>query len=198
MEQPDPFDQEIVDDLFKDLEHKKTKHPYVEPQVKDAQTIETRTQATNNEFLELKQDFDKVNDVATELKSQTDAINLIDDILDEGNLFNNISTEDIWREDDLFDNDDTQTIKNVSKVISDVAKPDGTVFDDINFKINEPVETITIPDSIEIINIEDDIDIPSVDGIVTDTIHKVKIITTNSNQLHLASNRIKKKYLRQK
>ena len=50
VEQLDPFEQEIVDDLFKDLEHKKTKHPYVEPQVKDAQTIETRTQATNNEF----------------------------------------------------------------------------------------------------------------------------------------------------
>ena len=50
VEQLDPFEQEIVDDLFKDLEYKKTKHPYVEPQVKDAQTIETRTQATNNEF----------------------------------------------------------------------------------------------------------------------------------------------------
>ena len=74
MEQPDPFDQEIVDDLFKDLEHKKTKHPYVEPQVKDAQTIETRTQATNNEFLELKQQFDKVDNVATKQKLQTDAM----------------------------------------------------------------------------------------------------------------------------
>ena len=74
MEQPDPFDQEIVDDLFKDLEHKKTKHPYVEPQVKDVQTIETRTQATNNEFLELKQQFDKVDNVATEQKLQTDAM----------------------------------------------------------------------------------------------------------------------------
>ena len=74
MEQPDPFDQEIVDDLFKDLEHKKTKHPYVEPQVKDAQTIETRTQAPNNEFLELKQQFDKVDNVATEQKLQTDAM----------------------------------------------------------------------------------------------------------------------------
>ena len=40
-ELPDPFEQEIVDDLLKALEHKKTKHRYVEPQVKDAQTIET-------------------------------------------------------------------------------------------------------------------------------------------------------------
>ena len=33
------------------------------------------TQATNNEFSELKQEFDKVNNAATEQKSQTDAIN---------------------------------------------------------------------------------------------------------------------------
>ena len=39
--------------MFKNLEHKKTKHPYVEPQVKDAQTIETETQVTNSEFSKL-------------------------------------------------------------------------------------------------------------------------------------------------
>ena len=87
-----------------------------------------KTQATNSEFFDLKQEFDKVNKVATEQKSQTDAITLIDDILDENNPFNNISTEyqDIWIEDDLFDNDNTETIKKVSKEIIDVvnlAKP---------------------------------------------------------------------------
>ena len=50
MKSPDPSEQEIVDDLLKDLEHKKIKHPYVEPQVKDAQTIETETQTTNSEL----------------------------------------------------------------------------------------------------------------------------------------------------
>ena len=50
VELPHPFEQEIVNDMFKDLEHKKIKHPYVELQVKDAQTIEMKTQATNNEF----------------------------------------------------------------------------------------------------------------------------------------------------
>ena len=50
VELPDPFEQEIVNALFKDLEHKKRKHPYVEPQVKDAQSTETETQATNSEF----------------------------------------------------------------------------------------------------------------------------------------------------
>ena len=89
----DPFEQEIVDDLFKDLEHKKTKHPHVEPQVKDAQTIEPETQTTNSDFSKLKQEFDKVDNVKTEKKSQTDAINLIDDILGEDNPFRNIDTE---------------------------------------------------------------------------------------------------------
>ena len=51
---PDPFEQEIADNKFKDLEHEKIKHSYVEPQNKDAQAIETETQATNNEFSELK------------------------------------------------------------------------------------------------------------------------------------------------
>ena len=85
VESPDPIEQEIVDDLFKELEHKKTKHSYVELQVKDDQTVETETQATKSEFSKLKQKFDKVNNAATEQKSQTDAINLRDNILDEDN-----------------------------------------------------------------------------------------------------------------
>ena len=137
----------------------------------------------------MKQEFVKVNNAATEQKSQTDAIKLIDDILDEDNPFNNVDSEDIWREDDIFDNDNTQAIKNISKEIIDVA---------------ESIETITVTDDndefnpIEIIAIEDNIDIPSDDGIATDATKKVKIITTNSNQLRLASNRMEKKYLRQK
>ena len=54
VELTDPFEQGIVDDLFKDLEHKKTKHLYVELLVKDAQTIETETQTINSEFSKLK------------------------------------------------------------------------------------------------------------------------------------------------
>ena len=66
VELPDPFEQEIVGDLFKDLEHQKTKHPHVKPQVKDAQTIETETQSTNSEFSKFKQEYYKVNNAATE------------------------------------------------------------------------------------------------------------------------------------
>ena len=46
--------------------------------------------------------------------------------------------------------------------------------------------------------IDDGIDIPSDDGISIYPSKKVKIITTNSNQLRLASNRIKKKDLGRK
>ena len=187
--------------MFKDLEHKKTEHPYVEPEVKYASTIEIETQATNNEFSELKKEFDRVNNVVKEQKTQTDAINLVDDILDEGNPFKHIATEDIWIEDDLFDNGDKQAIKDTSKEIIDVVGPN------IDISINEPIEpitipdhpeTISIPDDIETIFIKDDVDVPSDDGIAIDTPKKVKIITTNSNQLRPVSNRIKKKYLSQR
>ena len=107
VELPDPFEQEIVDNLFKELEHKKKKFPHVERQVKYAQTIETETQVTNSEFSKLKQEIDKVNNAATEQKSQTNTINLTDDILGEDNPFRNIDTEDIWIEDNLFDDYDT-------------------------------------------------------------------------------------------
>ena len=65
----DPLEQELINNIFKELEHKKTQYPYVEPQVQDPQTIETETQAIDDEFTQLKQEFDKVNDAATEQKN---------------------------------------------------------------------------------------------------------------------------------
>ena len=52
-------------------------------------------EAINDEFSQPKQEFEKINDVATEQKKQTDTINLIDDTLDEDNPFKNINTKDI-------------------------------------------------------------------------------------------------------
>ena len=146
----------------------------VEPLVKDAKTIETGTQTTNSEFSKLKQEFDKVNKAAIEQNSPTDAINLIDDI---------------WIEDSLFDTYDAEAIKNISKEMIDIVEPIETItVTDDNAKFN-PIETITIEDNIDILLDAD---------IAIDALKKVKIITTNSNQLRLASNRIKKKYLCQK
>ena len=49
----------------------------------------------------------------------------------------------------------------------------------------------------ETITIDDNIYIPSNDGIATDAPKKIKIIT-DTNRLRLASDRIEKKYFRQK
>ena len=35
VELPDQFEEDLIDDLFKDLEHKKTEHPDVEPETKN-------------------------------------------------------------------------------------------------------------------------------------------------------------------
>lgn len=60
--------------------------------------------------------MDKVNSAATVQKIQADAINLIDDILNENNPFKNINTEDIWIEDNQFDNNDRQNVKSVNPI----------------------------------------------------------------------------------
>ena len=132
----DPFEQEIVDDKFEDLEYKKIKYPYVEPQNKGAQTIETEMQTTDNEFSKLKQEFDKVNNALTEKKLQDDSINLIHDILDEENPFKNIDTEEIWIENGLFENDDGQDIKDISKEITYINEP---FFDIIEDDFKSPI-----------------------------------------------------------
>ena len=64
----DQFEEDLIDDLFKDLEHKKTEHPYVEPQVQDTVSIETETKNTNDKFFGLQQRFNEVNDAVTEQK----------------------------------------------------------------------------------------------------------------------------------
>ena len=66
----------------------------------------------------------------TEQKLQDDAINLIDNILDEDNPFKNIDTEDIWIEDGLFDSDNGQDIKVISKEIIDVNEPFSDIIED--------------------------------------------------------------------
>ena len=102
-EQPDQFEEELIEDLFKPLEHKKIEHPYVEAQVQDAETTETETKKEDNEFFDLQQKFDPIDNAVTEQKKQNDPKDLVDDVLDENNPFNNkINTENIYIEDNLF------------------------------------------------------------------------------------------------
>ena len=55
----------VIDD---DIEHKKATHPYVPPQVQTAPTIELETQKIDNKFVKLKEQFDRVGNVAAEQK----------------------------------------------------------------------------------------------------------------------------------
>ena len=59
---------DVIEILYDDVEHKKTTHPYISPQVQTAPTIETETQAIDDAFGPLKQEFDRVNKAATEQK----------------------------------------------------------------------------------------------------------------------------------
>ena len=93
VEKPDQFVEELIYRLFKDLEHKKVEHSYVKLTVQDAATIEKETE--NDKFLDLYRIFDEVNDGATQQKKDNEVIDLMDDINDEVNLFNNTFEADL-------------------------------------------------------------------------------------------------------
>ena len=77
------------------VEHKKEIYPYVPPQVQTADEIETETTLVDDEFTDLKTKYDEINDVATEEKKQQKITDLVDDVIDESNPFQNLGTEDI-------------------------------------------------------------------------------------------------------
>ena len=101
-------------------------------------------------------------------KKQNEVITLFDNILDEDNSFSNIKTDNIYIEDDLFDNNDSQEIKNIS---SDV------------------IETTDFSDGIEI---------PSDNELAADAPRKANIISTHPNRTRLEFCRILRKYQRQR
>ena len=115
-EVPEKFEEKVKQDLFKDLEHKKIEHPYVEPQVQDAEAIEIESKKENEEFDDLFLKYKEIDNAATEQKKENDIINLIDDVLDESNPSNTMKTEteDIFI-DDLFADTDQKDIKKVSE-----------------------------------------------------------------------------------
>lgn len=123
----------VIDILEEDIEHKKMAHPFVPPQVKTADKSEIETQARNDEFAKLKAEYNRINDAATEQKKQTEIIDLVDDIIDEKNPCPNLGTEDIWIDDDLFDNKDPQDIIDTSR---DIIK---------GIKDNDPFLDFSIP-----------------------------------------------------
>ena len=111
----DPSD-DVTDD---DIEHKKTTHPYVPLQVQTAPTIKLETQAIDNEFAKLEEQFDRIDNVAAEQKKQKQAVELVDEIIKEKNPFQNVGIEDIWIEDDLFHSKDSEPVIDASNRIID-------------------------------------------------------------------------------
>ena len=140
----------ILDD--ENIQHKKMTHPYVQPQVQTADEIETETRQVDDEFAKLKADFDQINDAGTEQKKQEKITDLVDDVIAEDNPFQYLGTEDIWIDDDIFDNQD---IVNVSKdILKGIKENDPyldfnistkTVIGDL-FELSD-IEKVTIKDS---------------------------------------------------
>ena len=69
---------------------------------------------------------------------------MIDDVIDKKNQFQNLGTEDIWIEDNLFDKNDSKKTIEISKdVLKDISK-------------NDPFLDFTVPTELVITNIFDD------------------------------------------
>lgn len=119
---------------------------------------------------------------------------MVNDILDDNNPYKNIGTEGIWREDNLFDNNDRQAVKNISKEILDTTNPINDIISidgDIPIEIDNeiPIETITIEDGIEI---------PSDDGMAIAAPKKSKNNNYKCKSGASCIRKNKKIYLRQK
>ena len=138
--EPKKFEKELKEDLYKDLEHEKIEHPYIEPQVQDAETTEKETKKEDDEFFDLDQKQNEIDNAATELKKQDYFIDLFDDMLDEDNPFNDtMKTEDLFIDDNLFDDTNQKEIKIVSE----------DVLQDMNIDQNKPLLQIYLKNGLK-------------------------------------------------
>ena len=122
-------------------------YQYVPTQIQTADETETETALVDDKCIELKTKYDEIKNVATEQKKQQKITDLIGDVIDESNLFQNLGTQDIWIEDDIFDKNDTKETIEISKdILKDINKNDpfldfnvlteeiiSGIFDDVDF-----------------------------------------------------------------
>ena len=79
--------------------------------------IDKRQETIDTDFIDLQNEFNKVNDVAAEQKIQKKIEATIEDVIDQDNP---ISTfDDFWWEEDIFDNRDSIPTVDASKNILD-------------------------------------------------------------------------------
>ena len=205
----DPLDA-VIDILGEQVEHKKMMHPYVPPQAQTADAIETETQQVDDKFAKLNADYNQINDASTEQKKQNEITDLVDDIIDESNPFQDIGTEDIWIEDDIFDNNDDQSIVDFSKDILQGIKendryldfkiPTSAIIDDLF----EPSDDESDDEGSELILAEQAIPQPNIETLNTDSAsldtgpqQSKKCVTARMKNVVKEANRIKEKHKKQ-
>ena len=109
-ETPEEFSEEVIDGLFKDLEHKKSRAPICRTAALRRRNNRKRNNAKKmmNFQISIKK-FNEVNDAATQHKKDNEVIDLVDNIMDYDNPFKDTFTadpEDIFIDDNLFDDFD--------------------------------------------------------------------------------------------
>ena len=179
--------------------------PHVPPQVEPAHVIEIKTKQDDDEFAALKADYDQINDATTKQKKQNEITDLVDYIIDESNPFQEIGTEEIWTEENIFDNKDNKDIVEVSNILKGIKEnypyldfniPAKAVIDDLfQLSDNEYEDTNTDHPNLiiaELVVPEEDIIIPNTNNVSLDTGPKQskKYITTQLNSAKLAANKI--------
>ena len=134
------------------------------PHVQNAPPIELETQAVDNEFAKLKEQFDRVGNVAAEQKKQKQTAELVNDIIEDKNPFQNVEIDDIWIDDDLFDSNDPRALVETSKQIIDETTRNSL----IDLSIATPADT------------EDRMDDDDIDFTITDS----QLVEGNNTQVN--------------
>ena len=196
-------------------------HPYVPPQVQTSAEIVTETCQIDDELAKLKAEYDRVNDAATEQKKQDEITDLVDEIIDESNPFQNLNTEDIWIEGNILDYKDhpdiVDTSRDILKAIRendpllDLKIPTDAITDDLFEPSDDEDNDVTIEDlfdpsdeELEFIIAEpavpeDEIIIRDTNSVSIETSPKQskKYITTHMKGAVMAAKKVKEKYKKQ-
>ena len=122
---------------MRDVGHKNSMFPYVEPTVETADEIDKRQEIIDPEFIDLKNEFNKVNDMAAEQKKQKKIEVTIEDVIDQDKPFSTF--DNFWWKEDMFDNRDPIPKVDASKNILDKVNE----FSDNIFKNFRPVDNRT-------------------------------------------------------
>ena len=147
----DPLDDVIEITDLSEPEHKKSMYPYVKPTVQMADEIDKTQQLIDDDFIDLQTKFVEVNDVATEQKKQKEVQDTIESIIDDKNPFNTF--DDLWWEDNLFNNKDSQeTVDASNNIFDEIQNISDNIFKNIPPADNRTVQEIIDNDFIPIDN----------------------------------------------